>query len=390
MMKNKNATIIYANRFISLIAEYGYTILINIYLSRISVRFVMYFWAVKLLASLVAAKVKNYLPQSNSRMVLFSLEVTKALLLILLAFYFESLVLFLLVFLLEICNTLFSSKLYATVPNLIASNNLIRFNSVYTSIGSLSYFLAPMIVGVNLMHHQHYLFVLYALLVLIGSIGLLFMHIQMNEDKKTKQAEKVRHNYQFMSIMRHPTAFLMMMVIGLLSSIGVLFDTYEVRYLIQGIGLSEQQYSFSLSFLAGCFLVTSVLLSFKKEFKSPKNVFLIGMFIYILYLILFSFAKSYFQVLFSYILLAVGQTIAGLVQNQNVYVQQSLPDEEIQNYMVWDEVLSRSISGGFVLAVGVFSPDVTALFVVFQSFSLVAMGMFLIFLLVSISLKKKT
>lgn len=89
--------------------------------------------------------------------------------------------------------------------------------------------------------------------------------------------------------------------------------------------------------------MTSVLLSFKKEFKSPKNVFLIGMFIYILYLILFSFAKSYFQVLFSYILLAVGQKIAGLVQN--VYVQQSLPDEEIQNYMVWDEVLSRSISG---------------------------------------------
>ena len=57
--------------------------------------------------------------------------------------------------------------------------------------------------------------------------------------------------------------------------------------------------------------------------------------------------------------------------------------------MVWDEVLSRSIFGGFVLAVGVFSPDVTALFVVFQSFSLVAMGIFLIFLLVSISLKKK-
>mgnify|MGYP005800158321 CR=1 FL=1 len=385
MIKNKNANIIYANRFISLIAEYGYTILINIYLSRISVRFVMYFWAVKLLASLVAAKVKNYLPQSNSRMVLFSIEAMKTILLIFLSFYFESPVLFLLVFLLELCHTLFSSKLYAMVPNLIASNNLIRFNSVYTSIGSLSYFLAPMIVGVNLTHHQHYLFVLYALLVLIGSIGLLFMHIQMNEDKKTKQAEKVRHNYQFMSIMRHPTAFLMM--IGLLSSIGVLFDTYEVRYLIQGIGLSEQQYSFSLSFLAGCFLVTSVLLSFKKEFKSSKNVFLIGMFIYILYLILFSFAKSYFQVLFSYILLAVGQTIAGLVQN--VYVQQSLPDEEIQNYMVWDEVLSRSILGAFVLAVGVFSPDVTALFVVFQSFSLVAMGMFLIFLLVSISLKKK-
>lgn len=385
MIKNKNANIIYVNRFISLIAEYGYAILINIYLSRISVRFVMYFWAVKLLASLVAAKVKNYLPQSNSRMVLFSIEAMKTILLIFLSFYFESPVLFLLVFLLELCHTLFSSKLYAMVPNLIASNNLIRFNSVYTSIGSLSYFLAPMIVGVNLTHHQHYLFVLYALLVLIGSIGLLFMHIQMNEDKKTKQAEKVRHNYQFMSIMRHPTAFLMM--IGLLSSIGVLFDTYEVRYLIQGIGLSEQQYSFSLSFLAGCFLVTSVLLSFKKEFKSSKNVFLIGMFIYILYLILFSFAKSYFQVLFSYILLAVGQTIAGLVQN--VYVQQSLPDEEIQNYMVWDEVLSRSILGAFVLAVGVFSPDVTALFVVFQSFSLVAMGIFLIFLLVSISLKKK-
>lgn len=385
MIKNKNANIIYVNRFISLIAEYGYAILINIYLSRISVRFVMYFWAVKLLASLVAAKVKNYLPQSNSRMVLFSIEAMKTILLIFLSFYFESPVLFLLVFLLELCHTLFSSKLYAMVPNLIASNNLIRFNSVYTSIGSLSYFLAPMIVGVNLTHHQHYLFVLYALLVLIGSIGLLFMHIQMNEDKKTKQAEKVRHNYQFMSIMRHPTAFLMM--IGLLSSIGVLFDTYEVRYLIQGIGLSEQQYSFSLSFLAGCFLVTSVLLSFKKEFKSSKNVFLIGMFIYILYLILFSFAKSYFQVLFSYILLAVGQTIASLVQN--VYVQQSLPDEEIQNYMVWDEVLSRSILGAFVLAVGVFSPDVTALFVVFQSFSLVAMGIFLIFLLVSISLKKK-
>ena len=62
--------------------------------------------------------------------------------------------------------------------------------------------------------------------------------------------------------MRHPTAFLMMMVIGLLSSIGVLFDTYEVRYLIQGIGLSEQQYSFSLSFLAGCFFGDECVVEF--------------------------------------------------------------------------------------------------------------------------------
>src|SRR5699024_4237090 len=119
MIKNKNANIIYVNRFISLIAEYGYTILINIYLSRICVRFVMYLWAVKLLAILVAAKVKNYLPQSNSRMVLFSIEATKTILLILLSFYFESPVLFSLVFLLAICHTLFSSKLYAMVPNLI-------------------------------------------------------------------------------------------------------------------------------------------------------------------------------------------------------------------------------------------------------------------------------
>ena len=48
-IKKYAALSIYFNRFSSLISEYGYTILINILLSRISVQLVMYFWVVKCL-----------------------------------------------------------------------------------------------------------------------------------------------------------------------------------------------------------------------------------------------------------------------------------------------------------------------------------------------------
>ena len=351
-IKKYAALSIYFNSFSSLISEYGYTILINILLSRISVQLVMYFWVVKCLAAIVTNRINISNSKLSRKYLLILLEITKAILLFLLGFGLNHIIVLLVVFIIEVVNVLFSSLLYSCVPIIIDKDSLIKFNARYTSIGSVSYFLAPLFVGLFINKSHFLLFAVYALLLIVGATSLLFLPnistLNLKEERK-----KQNLNITLFNILRSKKIALVLLSGVIVGSIGVVYDTYEVVYLTKYLGISDSMYSFSLSFLAVSFLVMSFLLSFVKQISSHMKAFALGLSFYVLYLLLFSTSSNIYTVLMSYVFLAIGQTMMGIIETN--YFQLSLNMKELQKLYIYSETLHSVFSGIAVLVIGSFA-----------------------------------
>ena len=148
------------------------------------------------------------------------------------------------------------------MPVLVKKANLQKFNSTYTMIGSASYFLAPMIVGLWGSLDLGSLFVVYSVLTLLATL-LLFKLGPIIFDRENESEEEVSSSQGSPIFGRQSVVLKMVMMTILLQSVGVLYDAYEVIFLTKDVGISSQAYSFSLSFLAIAFLATSSILSFK-------------------------------------------------------------------------------------------------------------------------------
>ena len=358
-IKKYAALSIYFNRFSSLISEYGYTILINILLSRISVQLVMYFWVVKCLAAIVTNRINISNSKLSRKYLLILLEITKAILLFLLGFGLNHIIVLLVVFIIEVVNVLFSSLLYSCVPIIIDKDSLIKFNARYTSIGSVSYFLAPLFVG-----------------LFINNISTL----NLKEERK-----KQNLNITLFNILRSKKIALVLLSGVIVGSIGVVYDTYEVVYLTKYLGISDSMYSFSLSFLAVSFLVMSFLLSFVKQISSHMKAFALGLSFYVLYLLLFSTSSNIYTVLMSYVFLAIGQTMMGIIETN--YFQLSLNMKELQKLYIYSETLHSVFSGIAVLVIGSFAFLSSHLVLVFRSLAVFALFILLCYC-VFVNLKK--
>ena len=375
-IKKYAALSIYFNRFSSLISEYGYTILINILLSRISVQLVMYFWVVKCLAAIVTNRINISNSKLSRKYLLILLEITKAILLLLLGFGLNHIIVLLVVFIIEVVNVLFSSLLYSCVPIIIDKDSLIKFNARYTSIGSVSYFLAPLFVGLFINKSHFLLFAVYALLLIVGATSLLFLPnistLNLKEERK-----KQNLNITLFNILRSKKIALVLLSGVIVGSIGVVYDTYEVVYLTKYLGISDSMYSFSLSFLAVSFLVMSFLLSFVKQISSHMKAFALGL--------SFSTSSNIYTVLMSYVFLAIGQTMMGIIETN--YFQLSLNMKELQKLYIYSETLHSVFSGIAVLVIGSFAFLSSHLVLVFRSLAVFALFILLCYC-VFVNLKK--
>ena len=383
-IKKYAALSIYFNRFSSLISEYGYTILINILLSRISVQLVMYFWVVKCLAAIVTNRINISNSKLSRKYLLILLEITKAILLFLLGFGLNHIIVLLVVFIIEVVNVLFSSLLYSCVPIIIDKDSLIKFNARYTSIGSVSYFLAPLFVGLFINKSHFLLFAVYALLLIVGATSLLFLP-NISTLKLKEERKKQNLNITLFNILRSKKIALVLLSGVIVGSIGVVYDTYEVVYLTKYLGISDSMYSFSLSFLAVSFLVMSFLLSFVKQISSHMKAFALGLSFYVLYLLLFSTSSNIYTVLMSYVFLAIGQTMMGIIETN--YFQLSLNMKELQKLYIYSETLHSVFSGIAVLVIGSFAFLSSHLVLVFRSLAVFALFILLCYC-VFVNLKK--
>ena len=342
-MFTNNSRIIFLNRFLSLIIEYGYAIALSIIFSKISVDYVLGLWIAKFLGGILANVGHQFVGKiTNKKYVLIGIELLKAVCL--------ALIYLALVVLTEVLTTYFNSLLSSAVPVLVKKANLQKFNSTYTMIGSASYFLAPMIVGLWGSLDLGSLFLVYSVLTLLATL-LLFKLGPIIFDRENDSEEEVSSSQSSPIFGRQSVVLKMVMMTILLQSVGVLYDAYEVIFLTKDVGISSQAYSFSLSFLAIAFLATSSILSFKSLTKySPMTVYLLGSLVYLGYVVVFPFVPNLPTVLLSYIFLAVGQTISGI--SQNVYLQEKLNPLQLNKLYLKIEVLNQVLTGIVVFVSG--------------------------------------
>ena len=97
-MLNSNARIIFLNRFLSLIIEYGYAIALSIIFSKISVDYVLGLWLAKFMGGLLANISHTFLVKiSNKKYLLIGIELLKACCLALIYIWMKSVLVFALI-----------------------------------------------------------------------------------------------------------------------------------------------------------------------------------------------------------------------------------------------------------------------------------------------------
>ncbi|MGQ3448233.1 MFS transporter [Streptococcus pneumoniae] len=379
-MLNSNARIIFLNRFLSLIIEYGYAIALSIIFSKISVDYVLGLWLAKFMGGLLANISHTFLVKiSNKKYLLIGIELLKACCLALIYIWMKSVLVFALIVLTEVLTTYFNSLLSSLISLIVTKEDLGRFNSIYTMIGSASYFLAPMIVGIWSVLDLGGLFLIYSLLTVLATLMLFRLDdliIKNDTDGNEPLNEK-----GFGMISKKTIIANMVVITLLLQSVGVLYDAYEVIFLTKDIGISSQAYSFSLSFLAIIFLTTSSILSLKKWSNySPIKGYILGTLIYVGYLVIFPLVPNLSVVLLSYIFLAIGQTIAGI--SQSVYLQERLTPHELNNLYLKIEVFNDVLTGSIVFFSGMLvkiSIKISLIYMIYAFIMImIAVGIFLL------------
>lgn len=347
---NKYSLVFLSNQLISLIADYGYGILLNIIIAQVSVQFLMFFWLVNALTAVVALKINANITIKNTKFLLIFLQILKGILLIIVIFFKTNYFVLFLVFLIGLTNVVFGSQLYSLTPQIISKEKLLRFNSLYTSVGSISYFIAPLFVGLLVNTNQDLLFVIYAVLLFGGAMILLFLPDEVNEMKAHKREEKIGFFESFNIIFKNKFIFNMLLTSLITGVLGTVFDAYEVRFIVNDLKISQQDYSFSLSFLAIIFLVVSFLISFKKKINNYYLFYGIGLGFYVSYLLIFGNSKNFPMILISYACLAIGQTMMGISEGN--YRQTHLEAHELSQIFTVDALLHRFSNGISVILFG--------------------------------------
>lgn len=339
---NLKTTPLLLNRLISLTAQYGYTVALNIILAQISVNAVLFLWCTKILGSLLSVPVNNWLSRLPSKKwLLIVLEALRAGIFGLMPLLFHHWLLFVGVLGVEIIGSVFSGNLMALIPKLVSTDGLSRFNAAITSVGSISYFIGPLLVGLFQGQSEALLFHIYSGISLIGAVTLLALphvtfQIEPDEDNHFWTANFTKVFKAILSVKGLASFYLIFIV---LDNMGTGMDSFEVLFVTKVVGMTSAQYAFSLSFLAIAFLSISSIMAFFKFRPSNRVGFQLGALAFAGYAILLVASRSIGMVLASYVLLAFGATVMGNMLNN--MIQSSIADQNrVQVYIVEDVLMN--------------------------------------------------
>ncbi|WP_164506891.1 MFS transporter [Lapidilactobacillus bayanensis] len=241
-----------------------------------------------------------------------------------------------------------------SIPFLVPKDNLSRFNASITLVGSISYFIGPLLVGLFQQVNQSVLFILYGSLTISSAFLLLLLpQITLTDDQAKSELAKPKHNWHqlltiFKSYRNYAYIFLAWVV---LEAVASSFDSFEVIFLTHEVGISNAQYAFALSFLAIAFLVVSSLLTFKKIKPNYDRLFYIGSGLFLIYLALVAFCQSYAQLLVFYTFLAFGSTLIGNMLYNITQTEVTTHDQP--NIFLLQDVFTSILSAILVMLLGI-------------------------------------
>lgn len=340
---------------ISLTAQYGYTVALNIILAQISINSVMLLWCTKIIGSFLSVPANTWLNTiQNKKPLLIILELVKSGMFLLLPFFFHHWILFAGVLLIEIIGDVFSGNLVALIPKLVNKKGLSRFNAAITSVGSISYFLGPMLVGLLQGQQQAMLFYLYGIITFLGGLTLFALpSIKLNNQRLSKEFKRnvksdVVHSLKALNAVKGLAGFYLIYI--LFDNMGTGLDSFEVIFVTKIIGISSAQYAYSLSFLAIVFLIVSSILAFVNLQFLYRFVFQIGALVFASYAIVLVVSRNLATVLFSYVLLAIGSTISGNMLDNMIQTQ--IADESRTQIFVVEDVFTNILAAATVFVMG--------------------------------------
>ncbi len=340
---------------ISLTAQYGYTVALNIILVQISINSVMLLWVTKIVGSFLSVPVNTWLSNiQNKKTLLIILELVKAGMFLLLPLFFHHWILFVGVLLIEVIGDVFSGNLVALIPKFVDKNGLSRFNAAITSVGSVSYFLGPMLVGLFQGQQQAVLFYLYSGITFLGGLTLFALPpIKLNIPKSSSGFKRnvksdVMESLRALSAVKALAGFYLIYI--LFDNMGTGLDPFEIIFVTKVVGLTSAQYAYSLSFLAVIFLIVSSALALINLRLPYHSAFQIGALIFVSYAIVLVVSRNLAMVLFSYVLLAAGSTIAGNMLDNMIQTQ--ITDESRTQIFVIEDVLTNVLAAGTVFVLG--------------------------------------
>lgn len=343
------------NRLISLTAQYGYTVALNIILAKISVNSVLLLWCAKIVGSLLSLPANRQLNRiQNKKTLLISLEIAKAGIFGVMPLLFRHWLLFGLVLLVEIISDVFDGNLTAFVPKVVERENLSRFDASITSVGSISYFVGPLLVGVLQGQPESLLFYIYGLVTFLGGLTLWLLPIvefESNRRETGLSLLKLDFVQAIRAILSVKGLAAICLVYLLLDNMGTGLDSFEIIFVTKIVGLTAAQYAFSLSFLAVVFLIVSAALAFWRIGLRSQTVFQIGAVIYVGYAVVMLISRQFGILLVSYTLLAIGLTLMGnMVDN---LIQINIDDQNRSQVFILGSMLTNILSAVTVFVLGI-------------------------------------
>ncbi|NSS93517.1 MFS transporter [Enterococcus faecalis] len=363
MYKNKIVVSILLNRFVSLIIDYGYLIILSILFSRHSISMIMFLWIGKAIGDFLAFLVDRtkFISRRQPRTILIGCEIIKGLLLGLIYIVELNPIVFIVIIIIELINTIFSSNLTSIVPSIIDREQINKFNSLYTAIGSASYFLAPLVVGTFvLVKDSSKVFLIYSFITIVSSVLLFFLPNQIEiADTESPIISIKGFKDDFVNVFNEKKMLKILIFVVILSQIVcIVFDSYEVVYLTKELKLTESEYAFSLSFLACIYLGASTLYYKIGNVKNNVTHFKKSSIIFVLYLLFFSLGKNIVSVLISFTFLAISQTIMGICLAN--YIQTSLERVEIKQIYIYQDMIQSVVSSLLIMIIGIVQVEYTA------------------------------
>ncbi|MFD1125335.1 hypothetical protein ACFQ22_08195 [Lentilactobacillus raoultii] len=353
--QKRNIPILF-NRLISLTAQYGYTVALNIILAKVSVNAVLFLWCTKVLGSLLSLPANHQASRlQNKKWLLIGLELAKAVIFIALPLLIHQMTLFLGVLLIEMMSDVFNGNLMALIPKVVDRPNLTQFNAAITSVGSVAYFLGPLLVGLLQKQPATFLFDSYGGITVIGALTLLRLPAIRFEDQASRpcQFSLMKHFFKMIRRLLSVDGLLAFLVIYLLlDNMGTGMDSFEVLFVTKVVGITSAQYAFSLSFLAVAFLLTSTILATVRLRVKNITGFQVGGVIYITYAIGLVASRNFWMVLFSYALLALGAVLMGTMLDN--LIQIGLNDRDRLQLLMLEGVFSNILAAVTVFSLGLF------------------------------------
>jgi len=316
---NRQLLVLYINRLISLVGEYGSFIIISLMISERGAFQVMLLWIIQSLGPvLVLPIIGRVIDSFDKKKIMIISDILRGLLILSIPLFINSYFLFVIILFVSMLRPFFTGAMQPIITSITNKDNRKKVNAIISSISSSAYCVGPMVGGALFLLNNNLPFYVQSI-GLISSSFLFFVvtfpniESTLNFNKKDNLSQRISHAKEDLLFSCKYIFNKKLILIIFASNIfffagSTALDAYEVLYVTEVLGMTELDYSLAISYLGFAFIVASLLIVFISSRFSSNNLLVIGVGFGSVSNILFTTANSPNIVYVSFALLAIGMT----------------------------------------------------------------------------------